>query len=255
MQPGAAGVRWWLWPNVLALDAPAVAVVWQRFLGDTFGVEVPVAASVVLGLVVWGIYLVDRRLDGVHAATSQPRHRFAKQHANLVTLLAVFAFLLATVLAATLPFAYLTAGGIIAVLVAGYFALVHLVKAQLDGGKELLVGVLFAAGVAIPLIASGVEPRLSLPAVVGFGLACWLNCRLIERWETGSAQELIIESVLGISVVACGAVSQRPITFPLGATAVLLLLLHVLNRRIGSEPARVLADVALLTPLLAWWLP
>ncbi|MFO0825926.1 MAG: hypothetical protein U0792_22875 [Gemmataceae bacterium] len=252
MEPGAVGVRWWLWPNVLALDAPVVAVIWQRFLGDTFGVSVPVPASVVLGLVVWGIYLVDRRLDGEHAATNQPRHQFAKQRASLVTLLAVFAFLTAIVLAVTLPFAYLTAGGIVAILVAGYFALVHLVKAPLNGGKELLVGMLFAAGVAIPLLASGVQARAWLLALVGFGLACWLNCRLIERWETGSAQELFIESILGMFVVVCGAMSQRPITLALGATAVLLLLLHVLHRRIGSDAARVLADVALLTPILAW---
>ena len=56
-------VPWWLWPNLLGLDAPAVAVVWQRFLADASGVAVPVAASAVLALVVWGIYLTDRRLD------------------------------------------------------------------------------------------------------------------------------------------------------------------------------------------------
>ena len=56
----AATIPWWLWPNVLALDAPTVAVVWQRFLGWAFDSPVPAVASVVLGLTVWSIYLADR---------------------------------------------------------------------------------------------------------------------------------------------------------------------------------------------------
>lgn len=253
MQTGAAGVRWWLWPNVLALDAPAVAVIWQRFLGDAFGVDVPLAASVVLAFVVWGIYLVDRRLDGVQAATNQPRHHFAKQHATLVSVLAAFAFLTAAALAVTLPLAYLAAGAIIALLVVGYLALVHLVKAPLDGGKELLVGVLFAAGVSIPLIASDAAPQSWLPAVVGFGLLCWLNCRLIERWEAAADHHAIREVLLNVSVVICALLCRPWVEAALLVSALSLYMLELLRSRIISRCAPALADATLLTPLVGWW--
>lgn len=254
MELEATEIRWWLWPNVLAFDAPAVAVIWQRFLAAAFGVSVPVAASVVLALVVWGIYLVDRWLDARRANANQPRHRFAAKNSKLITTLAVFAFLVAGSLALVLPWAYFIAGGLVAGLVTGYLGLVHLAKAPLYGGKELLVALLFAAGVAIPLIASDVDVWAWLPAVGGFGLACWLNCRLIERWESSPTNSAGWEMCLGLPIVACGVLSPRLVGIMLGMSAGLLLMLHVVHRRTGLELARVLADVALLTPLVEWFL-
>src|SRR5947208_1712495 len=64
---------WWLWPNLLALDAPAVAVTWQLFLAAKAPVAVPLAASVVLALVVWGVYLTDRAVDAATGTTGSDR--------------------------------------------------------------------------------------------------------------------------------------------------------------------------------------
>ena len=83
----------------------------------------------------------------------------------------------------------------------GYFALVHRPKAGVAAGKELLVGVLFAAGVAVPLLASGVRPAAWLPAVAGFGCACWLNCRLIDRWEEGTAGAGVGEALIAVAAI------------------------------------------------------
>lgn len=52
-----------MWPNLLSLDAPAVALVWQDFLARTFGIPLRMPARLVLGLTVWAIYLGDRLLD------------------------------------------------------------------------------------------------------------------------------------------------------------------------------------------------
>ena len=72
-------IPWWLWPNVLAFDAPLVGVVWQRFLGSVFDVAIPLSASVVLALVIWAVYLSDRWLDAGprKLPESGDRHRFA----------------------------------------------------------------------------------------------------------------------------------------------------------------------------------
>lgn len=247
--PEPSAVRWWLWPNVLALDAPAVAVVWQRFLGDSFGVAVPDIASVVLALVVWAIYLIDRLMDG-RRGDVQPRHRFAATHTVLVTALAAVALLAAAPLVHCLPAPFIAAGAVVALLVTAYLALVHAVAPTLGGPKELLVGILFAAGVAIPLIASETGPHLWFTSVGAFGLLCWLNCRLIDRWEAASQPPSVEESLLGGATLAMSATCPRSLGVALAAAVGFLLLLHLRHRRLGSDVSRVLADVALLTPVL-----
>ena len=43
---------WWLWPNLLSLDAPLVAVLWQGIFAASAGVSIPFAAHVLLGIAV-----------------------------------------------------------------------------------------------------------------------------------------------------------------------------------------------------------
>ena len=64
-----AATPWWLWWNVLSLDAPMVAVAWALVFAKSASVVLPGAEVAALGLVVWLIYTVDRLLDG-HAAAS-----------------------------------------------------------------------------------------------------------------------------------------------------------------------------------------
>ncbi|WP_439628781.1 hypothetical protein [Gemmata sp.] len=251
-EPDAPAVEWWLWPNVLALDAPVVAVVWQRFLAGTVGATVPASASVALGLVVWGIYLLDRRLDAARPGFTQPRHTFARRNPYLVTVLAFAALVAAALLAVTLPWAYLEVGAVVAGLVAGYFGLVHLTRAALPIAKESLVGVLFAAGVSVPLIASDAPLVAWLPSTFAFGLLCWLNCALIERWESGASGGAILPVLLALGVLLTGATSPAAVRGALGTSVALLLVLHAARHPTGTKHARVLADVALLTPLAVY---
>jgi hypothetical protein len=253
----APTIPWWLWPNVLALDAPAVAVVWQRFLGWAFGSPVPATASVVLGLTVWGIYLADRWWDARSDTHHQPRHRFAAAHRGLIVI-SLAALLAAAAFTFALPRTYLLVGGLVAVVVAGYFGLVHLLKPNAvtaRGGKEMLVGLLFAAGVAVPLVAAGHDAVRWLPATAGFGVICWLNCRVIDRWEGEVTGDDTREPSLGITAVVLASLVPRPVAFALAAAAALLLAVHLAEPKIGPRVARVLADVVLLTPLLVWVLP
>ncbi len=249
---------WWLWPNLLALDAPLVAVVWQRFLAASFGVGVPLPASAVLGLVVWGIYLADRRLDARSGTVEQPRHRFAATFPWLVSGLAVVALIAAAALAVTLPDQYLVTGGIIAAFVAGYFALVHLLNPiglTADGGKEMLVGLLFAAGVAVPLVAEQTDGLEWLASVIGFGLACWLNCLLIDHWEEAASRSDTRGLLIAVAALVCAGLSPRAVECAIAGCVGLLLILHFGRERLGARLARVLADVVLLTPLAVWCVP
>ncbi|MES1258612.1 MAG: hypothetical protein ABUS51_09280, partial [Acidobacteriota bacterium] len=73
---------WWLWLNLLSLDAPLVALVWQDFLAHCYPSSLRLVGRWVLGLTVWGIYLADRLMDVRHPATNNeaPRHGFYRKH-------------------------------------------------------------------------------------------------------------------------------------------------------------------------------
>ncbi len=58
-----APARFWLWPNLLSLDAPVVAVLWQILFARCFQVPVDALAALLLLLTVWLIYAADRTLD------------------------------------------------------------------------------------------------------------------------------------------------------------------------------------------------
>ena len=77
----AAGHRtaWWLWPHLLSLDAPLVAVVWQACWAQSAHVRLSWCHPCVLGLGVWLIYLVDRLVDSARAVPGDivtARHAF-----------------------------------------------------------------------------------------------------------------------------------------------------------------------------------
>jgi hypothetical protein len=246
---------WWLWPNVLSLDAPAVAVTWQVFLASVAGVAVPLAASAVLALVVWAVYLADRGLDARRGANTSDRHRAAGRNPIAWAAAASAAALSAVLVALTvLPRAYLEAGGIVAFATIGYLAAVHFVRAKnvLDrGAKELSVGVVFAAGVTIPLVATA-EPFADwLPGAVAFAGLCWLNCTLISRWEDGREQgPPLWVAVLAGSVAAAAALGAPvPVRLAVFGSTAALAALHASHAVLSVRAARVLADVVLLSPL------
>jgi hypothetical protein len=262
-EPTAApSIPWWLWPNVLAFDAPVVGVVWQRFLGSVFNVTIPLSASVVLALVIWAVYLSDRWLD---ANTHMPqvesdRHRFAGRFRKPLGILCGLVWLAAGACAGFwLPEHYFIAGLWVAIVVAGYFVIVHLARLSrfiTGGGKEATVGVLFAAGVSVPLVADAAELRWTwLFAVGAFAAICWLNCEWISLWENETEQPRLQK---GWMVAVVGFVfalkSPLPVLATISAAIIALMVIHSVRDRLGSRLARVLADVALLTPLFwfAW---
>ncbi len=246
---------WWLWPNLLALDAPAVAVTWQVFLGSVAGIAVPLAASAELALMVWAAYLIDRSLDARRGITSSDRHRVAGRNWLAWLVVAGAAILGAAVVAFTaLPREHLRVGIIVLGAAVGYFAAVHLLrtKSVLDrGAKEISVGIVFAAGVSIPLIVQASQIDW-LPGVIAFAALCWLNCALISLWETrglGAPPKWLV-ALAGIAALTPVLAAPRPVGTAICASAAALLALHAIHARVSVRAARVLADVALLSPLL-----
>src|SRR5580693_4601800 len=77
--------RVWLWPNLLSLDAPIVALLWQILFARCFHARVGFLPSLLLVLAVWLIYAADRTLDALRGVTwsgtaALPRHEFYRRH-------------------------------------------------------------------------------------------------------------------------------------------------------------------------------
>ncbi len=249
---------WWLVPNVLALDAPLVAVAWQRFLAARFGVTVPWAATVALAAAVWGVYLADRLLDARRGALDAERHRLAARYPLAFAVGFLLAGGVAVVAAARLPVWYSWTGLDVGLGVVAYLALVHVAAGsvrRVPGAKELLVGIGFAAGVAIPLGHGGEHFQDWLPSVVAFGGLCWLNCRLIDHWEAPApAHPAWSDGVLGGALVVGSVALPLAVGLAVAGAVLGLLAVHV-GFRHRPRAARVLADAVLLTPLAVWAIP
>jgi hypothetical protein len=240
----------WLWPNLLSLDAPIIAALWQVFFARCFHADVSVAAAVLLMLAVWLIYAADRVFDA-RRESQLPRHEFYRRNWRAVA--PVWAVVLTTAawLALTrLPATLFERGLVLSAAVIAYLAVVHMAPRR-NWPKEMAVAVLFALGAS--LVAWGrVRSAVDVATILLFSCLCWINCLAIEKWErrkTGLPIGLAATCVAFAAILFL--VRGRPV---LGAaetaSAVAFVLLDRGRDRLSRDALRVLADVALLSPVL-----
>lgn len=89
--PAVTGERrripWWLWPHVLSLEAPLVAVLYQMMLAQAHGIRLPPMLGTGLALACWVVYALDRTLDTFGAKKEgelDVRHAFYFRHRRLL---------------------------------------------------------------------------------------------------------------------------------------------------------------------------
>jgi hypothetical protein len=135
--------------------------------------------------------------------------------------------------------------------------------------KEVLVGVLFTAGCALPAMGRMQSAgRGALLCGVGFfALLAWLNCRSIEDWEgedwegegcggtmaqRGRLHAGWMVAGVGMALAALLAAHERAAALVLAGALSALLLVWLDGRRRRMSPVllRAAADLVLLTPLL-----
>lgn len=277
--PGATGtlarkrsIPWWLWPNLLSLDAPAVACVWAVLLGRASGIKASPAVICVLCLTVWLIYSCDRVLDGQSldaTASGEIRHRFSHHHRTTIlgsTVLLGFGTLWLAV--KNLPLPLVQHGLGLAGCVGVYLLCVHAAPGKIPRliPKELAVGGIFAAGTTLPIWSGSVHTTtLALACWTLFGALCALNCVAIECWErlpgdgVGKRCGVLVQWTNRRLDMLCGGVAAVSIGLWLGfmareeATsliaistgALLTMALNLSRDRLSSHALRVLADVVL----------
>lgn len=247
-----SGWAWWQWPNLVGLDAPLVALVWQELLARAGGVTLLASGRTTLFLAVWAVYLADRLLDTRRPQTSDEpaRHRFARAHlAGLTALLAVVTGA-GLISAATLRPSVRADGILLTCAVLLYLAAVHALRLR-RMPKELLVAVLFTAGTAL---APWARSQPSVPLVLATAslfVLCWLNLVGIEASESASADPSTVWGARHLPLVAAAA---GLLSWHLGIATIAagLIAWHSALPRLGRDSARVLADVPLLLPAIFW---
>jgi hypothetical protein len=275
----AAIVPFWLWPTILSLDAPTIAIVWFALFAAAFRVHPGWPVFAALGLWVWLIYVADRILDSLGEpppGVEVPRHRFYRFHRRPALICAVAVAAIAAVISFDWIQPAIRRDAIgLAILVAIYLAVTHLArpKGNRYWPKELLVALLFAGGVCLPVSTLLGRQRWSVIAPFALLVAVfWINTLAIECWESAPDRASRRHLRPGISrglalylapagvvlTILAGAIGifdtlqsgAAPIYFAIALSAFLLTLLETNAGRMTGPARRVLADAALLTPVL-----
>jgi hypothetical protein len=277
--------HWWQWPTVLSLDAPAVALLWQWLLAHLARATLGWYHAFVLGSSVWLAYVLDRWIEGWRLSPDQvrtERHTFYQRRRWPVAI--VWLILLGADISVALT--HLSArewdgGWILLVSVTAYLLShqwVHRHR-RWRAPKEICVAALLGGGVALFLVAP--SPFLLRPLAAPlalFMLLCFANCALISTWErdvdaTHGQTSLALQFQRAVRYrgalpwITAALTALFAVSHPDRATGIVAacamassLLLGIINRlqpRMGRQLARVLADVALMTPcvpLLGAWL-
>lgn len=275
-QPQKSSAPVWLWPNLLGLDAPLVAVAWQILFAKCFEVRLPPAIHLILGLSVWCVYLADRLLDACRAErVSMATHRlgFTKKHFTaLVATTAAAGGVNLLLIVNHVPGHLLVHGLATAVLLGIYYAFRFGSSGKIAVfiPREIMCGMVFAIGSAISTFSYGLPETNSLPffgAVAMLGLVCSANCVLISVWERDEDlacgdrsiasekpgiprhfRRLLLPLVLLYAIVAFADPWQ--IHVAAGISALALYLMARFEEKLSPTLLRAMADGALLTPLL-----
>jgi hypothetical protein len=277
--PAPAALRYW---HLASLDAPTVAAVWSLAFAWVAGVRLAAWIIALQVLTVWTVYVGDRLLDaraGLRRPTRsraddlsqqtaedlRERHYFHWRHRRiLVPAACIAAGAAACIAVRCMPIVVKERDSLLAAAAALYFTRVHAGRVRRLLRKELLVGILFAAGCALP----SASPAIAVPAIF-FAALAWLNCSAIEIWEGGKAGDERIVLAARLSAqprsiaigLACAGITIAAMLLPftphaaamLAAGALSALLLAILDRareRMNVVAVRALADLVLLTPAL-----
>ncbi|MBU2914789.1 MULTISPECIES: UbiA family prenyltransferase [Reichenbachiella] len=176
-----AVLKWLTW---LSIDIGLGAVVLTNSIAYLFGVDMDGSISVALFVCVWLIYTLDHLLDAkkLKKEPSMERHAFHYRNASWIfsawIIIAVFSLFLVFFL----PTTTLLYGVVVAGLVGVYIMLAWWLRVFV--AKEFLIAVLYAVGVFIGPLSSGLSLELRPTIVfVELALLALINLMLFSMYE------------------------------------------------------------------------
>ena len=276
MQP-ASRTPWWLWPNLLNLDSPLLAVIWQEQFARIADVSLGWGERVLLFCCTWLVYCADRALDAAESGgqTETARHAIQLQGKPIWLGVSAAVLVVALVLAVTtLNSRAWLGGGVVLFFTAAHFGATHWWPSLRSRfwPKEWHVGFVFSAGCALLVWSQSPSawPSLLLP-VLGFGALCAMSCSHITAWEVVTVDRDDPGSLLNahprfvrrlswfditlgmLAMMAAAAIDQaagQHAMAAVGISALGLAWLHDRCDQFSAEFLRVTGDFGLYTPLL-----
>jgi hypothetical protein len=232
----------------LSLEVVIGAILYQLFLFKAYFHSFPSPVEVVLlALVVWFLYLLDRQIDTIFQPVQDERHQI---HLNYRRSFWVIIGILGVIITCLLPFLnirILQAGVCLSLLVLAYAYAWH--KGILGSEKELFTAILYGLGVGLVVWVR--EPRsvvLVLPLIVlAYQNLCYFN--LIESPSDFYAGRLrktewiLIGLISGIYAATKDLFIVLPFLVTFGLT-------FLLSRRPLTEGMRFWGDLAFWSPLI-----
>jgi len=270
---------YWLWPNLLSLDAPIVAVVWAWIFAETWRVQwINSKIFYVLPGIVWIIYVLDRVLDNQSSkgVLKSSRHEFHAENWDWLkfAVFAVGGFCLA--MAILLPKGIIWHVTPILIFVCIYFFLAIFYGGTTSHGsffKNMVAGYTFSYGVAMGV--HFFRPSVTAVSLMGsqemitFGILCICNITAIDLWEASRTSEesdekgyyelLLTVPLLGLVLVSLylalkGDEYARPFYFAVMIASGLLQIINQNRSKFSLDTQRALADAALIAPAPIFWL-
>jgi hypothetical protein len=231
-----------------SLEVVMGAVLYQFFLSASYLQTFPsLQEGVILALVVWLFYLLDRQVDNLYLPFQDQRHQFHIEYQRVLR--ALMGVILAAILC-LLPFvssAVLLAGTMLAIAVVlyGYFNY----KGWLQQEKELCTAVLYAVGVGLVVWVR--EPRAFLGVLVLSALAYQNLCyfALLEN-ESVFFMSRLKKSEWVIIGLLSGMYASGQDLFLVLPFLVTFGITFLLSRMSLSEDRRIWADLAFWSPLI-----
>ena len=276
MKPKLSSIRF---IPLLSLDVVLGAVVGTLFVADFLSVTIPPLQVVALAICVWLIYTADHLLDAyqLKRPAHTPRHRFHQRYFRIIGGAFVVVSLCGVALLFFLPQPVVWHGTWLVALVGLYFLLSKAVRLNRYLPKELMIALLYAAGIFLsPLVAYPAEItwvvailflQYVLLALANLLIFSWFEVDIDEKDQAVSfaktagrntTRQLIL-LLLGMLSVSCclflGLFSWGSRMFiaesvVLGMSLLLLLIMLRPSYFAQHERYRLLGDGIFLLPLL-----
>jgi hypothetical protein len=275
--PGVEKERrpWWLYLNLLGLDAPLIAVMWLFLFARTWRVDYhPWEAYAALGFAVWTIRIALKLIQGSMAGDENAFVMAHKKPLKVLATLAGAAALGLTVLNFPLSvYAYLLVG---AVFVSGHFALTLFSDREgneIAYARHVMGGLAFAFGTALTahayLPSLGIQQMLLSREFICFATLCLLCSSATELWarsakpaadgEEGALDEIALSlplTLLGaaalVFAVQNDTMTVRPFFYAVLTGAALLQVLNRTRARFHPDTLKALTALCLLVPGLVF---
>ena len=280
---------WWLWPNLLSLDAPLVALAWAWMFSNAWGVvSVPWQLWATLGVSVWIVYVLDRIVDASREGDAKlldARHHFHRRHSKVflrvVTVGALFCLYSVLFNLAQTVLQY----GLFVLLCAVVYFVIALKKSKSEQsglGKNLVAGLTFSYGASAGIHAySPVLPfgdMVFSSEVLLFAALCVINITAIDFWRLKGEDDEDAAAVLNLGTLLVAGCAMyiyistlnreafffnedyyheqmfyKPFAVGVLVGSAGFFLLNQARRKFEAEAYRVLVDVAVAAPVFVFW--